>query len=141
MKASLSSYFPRSLVFLRAYNVHVRCALQNEPGTAKFLLHESLKRYVTDDHYACFSEHEAEERLHAIVSCLIHSEFIEMDDSPILLSGGEEQYTFAPEATRHRVGHIGEYYLRPDEEFMIRCPRGVIGSAIVRALEADGNKR
>ena len=124
-----------------AYNVNRLCALESEPGTAKFLQHESISGNVTDDHYTTFSDDEAGKRLHTIMSSLIPMEFIEAQDSPILLPDGKEKHTFTPEFTRHRVGLVGEYILGPGQEIALLCPHGATGSASVRAIEADGSKR
>jgi hypothetical protein len=125
-----------------AKNVNVLCFLQDEEGTAKFLIRESLSSNTTDDHYTCFSDDEAGERLHTIMSCVIPEEVIESDCEPIeLLTDGREQYTFVPETTRQRIGHVGQYTLKPNEEIIIKVPHGVTGSATVRGFNKDGTLR
>ena len=125
-----------------AKNVNVSCSLQDEEGTAKFLMHEPLSSNTTDDHYTCFSDDEAGERLHTIMSCVIPAEMIEIGCEPTeLLSGGREQHTFTPDTTRQRVGHVGQYTLNPGEEIIIKAPHGITGSAIVRGINKDGSLR
>lgn len=125
-----------------AKNVNLRCSLLEEVGTAKFLLHESLSSSVSDDHYTCFTDEEAGERLHTIMSCVIPEEAIGIDQEPIvLLPDGQVQYTFTPETTRQRVGHVGQYTLKPQEEIIIKVPHGATGSAIVRGFNDDGTLR
>ena len=132
------------LILMNTYakNVNILCSLQEEEGTAKFLLHESLSSNTTDDHYTCFSDDEAGARLHTIMSCVIPEEAIELDCEPVkLLPDRREQHTFAPETTRQRVGHVGQYTLKPGEEIIIKAPHGVTGSASVRGFNEDGTLR
>ena len=122
-------------------NVYYRCALENEEGTAKFLCGESLSSNTTDDNYTCFSDDEAGERLHNIMSVLTPEQAIDVDDSPKVLPNGRVQHTYAPETTRQRVGHVGVYKLQPGEEIIIKCPHGVKGSVTTRAYNEDGSLR
>lgn len=122
-------------------NVYYRCALESEEGTAKFLCGESLSSKTTDDNYTCFSDEEAGERLHNIMSVLTPEQAIDVDDSPKVLPDGRVQYTYAPETTRQRVGHVGVYKLQPGEEIVIKCPHGVKGSVTTRAYNEDGSLR
>ena len=122
-------------------NVYYRCALESEEGTAKFLCGESLSSNTTDDNYTCFSDEEAGERLHNTMSVLTPERAIDVDDSPKVLPDGRMQYTYAPETTRQRVGHVGHYRLQPGEEIVIKCPHGVKGSVTTRGYNADGTLR
>ena len=122
-------------------NIYYRCALESEEGTAKFLCGESLSSNTTDDNYTCFSDEEAGERLHNIMSCLIPEEAIDADTTPKVLHDGRMQYTYTPETTRQRVGHVGHYKLQPGEEIVIKCPHGVKGSVTTRGYNADGTLR
>lgn len=124
-----------------AYNVYVRCDLGDEPGTAKFLLHESLSSNITDDHYTSFTSDEAGERLHTIMSFVIPDSPIEEVISPISMINGKTKYSYVPETTRQRVGLVDSYILQPGEELIIKCRHGVTGSASVRALNPDGTLR
>lgn len=122
-------------------NVYYRCALESEEGTAKFLCGESLSSNTTDDNYTCFSDEEAGERLHNIMSVLTPEQAVDVDDSPKVLPDGRVQHTYAPETTRQRVGHVGHYRLQPGEEIVIKCPHGVKGSVTTRGYNADGTLR
>lgn len=124
-----------------AYCVYVLCDLDDEPGTAKFLLHESLAANVTDDHYTSFTSDEAGERLHTIMSFVIPDSPIEEVISPISMINGKTKYSYVPETTRQRVGLVDSYILQPGEELIIKCRHGVTGSASVRALNSDGTLR
>lgn len=122
-------------------NIYYRCALESEEGTAKFLCGESLSSNTTDDNYTCFSDEEAGERLHNTMSVLTPEQAIDADDSPKVLLDGRVQYTYAPETTRQRVGHVGVYKLQPGEEIVVKCPHGVKGSVTTRAYNEDGSLR
>ncbi len=122
-------------------NIYYRCALESEEGTAKFLCGESLSSNTTDDNCTCFSDEEAGERLHNTMSVLTPERAIDIDDSPQNLPDGRMKYTYAPETTRQRVGHVGVYRLQPGEKIVIKCPHGVKGSVTTRAYNEDGTLR
>ena len=124
-----------------AQNVNVRCALQDEPGTAKFLQREALSGNTTDDHYTSFSDEEAGKHLHDIMSVVQPEQDIDIDEGPLIRPDGREQRCIAPETTRQRVGFVATYQLMPGEELVIRCPHGVTGSVRARGIHADGSPR
>ena len=130
----------RTCVYAKLVTLY--CALKEEEGKAKFLGREALSSNTSDDHYTCFSDDEAGERLYTIMTCVTPEEMITVDCEPIeLLPDGRVQYTFAPETTRQRAGHVGRYTLQPNEEIVILCPHGVVGFATTRGFNEDGTLR
>jgi len=131
----------RMLQATYANNLYVLCKLESEPGTAKFLIRESLSFSTTDDHYTNFADEDAGQHLHDIMSVLQPEKEIIVDEGPTLLATGMECRAFAPESTLHRTGCIADYRLAPGEELVIKCPHGVTGSARVRGYTATGELR
>ena len=124
------------------HNVYFLCALAEEEGTAKFLAKESLSNNTTDDYYTNFADEEAGERLFAYMSVVIPEETIPpVEENPKRLPNGHLRYTYSPDTTRQRIGHVGHYTLRPGEEIIIRCPHGVKGSVTTRGYNDDGTLR
>jgi len=125
-----------------ANNVYNLCALRDEVGTAKFLCHESLSSNTTDDHYTCFSDEEAGERLHTIMSTVIPEMKIDpVKVNPSDVPNGSEIFVYTPKTNRYRVGNVGIFNLKPKEEIVISCAHGVKVNIITHGYNENGTFR
>lgn len=124
-----------------ADRINKNCGLLNEPGTVKFLLHESLSDNVSDDHYTSFSDEEAGKHLYDIMSVVQPEREIDMGEPFRSCLTDKEILCMTPETTRQRVGLVATYKLMPGDELVIQCPHGVTGSIRARGINADGSLR
>lgn len=113
------------------YNTYCRhildnCKLNEDLGTANFLLGKSFGLDTTSSSYTAFTSPEAEYRLYYILKILQEDRTIKQ---PKELKKGNDRIvlTYAPKRTREFVGITGTISLAPGEEIMIKCPHGVKG--------------
>ena len=132
-----------SRLLLNTYkkNIVLYSGLGDDQGRSSFLMGNSLKHLVTDDHYTSYTDTEAVECFYQILSRL------QPDlptDGPEFTKTSNEHYDtmeFKPSRTSKAVGIVGDITLQPGEEVEILCPHGAIGSLVARAITPNGLKR
>lgn len=95
------------------YNITNHCGLQEEPGTRKYLLGQSLIGDVTSDHYTSYTDPHGQQYLYRFLRRLMPDESIEVPPSEIL-DDTEVRY-FAPTSTMRRVDFDCTLLLQPGQ--------------------------
>lgn len=115
------------------YNTYCRhildnCRLNEDIGTANFLLGKSFGLDTTSSSYTSFTAPEAQYRLYSILKILQEQRKIKRPKE-LKESNDRIVLTYAPNYTGEYVGITGTISLAPGEEIVIKCPHGVKGYA------------
>jgi len=132
-----------SRLLLNTYrkNIVLYSGLGDDQGRSSFFIGNSLEQLVSDDHYTSYTDKEAVEYLHQILSRLQpdlpteNLEFTQTRDDYC------DTMVFQSIRTMKAVGIVGDIILQPGEEVEILCSHGVVGSLVARAITPNGLKR
>lgn len=117
--------------------IKTNCNLQDDIGTATFLLGQPFKMDVTSDAYTSFTSPEAEYRLYTILKiCQKNHVIAQPVNTAALSADGQNHVFYAPRQAHDYVGITGEITLAPEEELIIKCSHGVEGYVEVETLDS-----
>lgn len=122
------------------YNTYCRhildnCRLNDDPGTANFLLGRAFGMDTTSSAYTSFTSPEGELRLYTVLKILQEDCKIK-SPKETQVTNNRTVLTFVPKKTREFVGITGTVSLAPGEKITIKCPHGAKEYAEVFSLDA-----
>ena len=108
--------------------------MNEDIGTANFLLGQSFKTDTTSSSYTSFTAPEAERRLYSIMRILAEDRPLKKKKE-VIPRDGIQAYNFGPERTTAFTGVSGKMILPKGCELVIKCSHGVQG--YVRAVDEE----
>ena len=128
---------PRLLQKTYEYLLVMKCGLNSEEGTYKFLLGQSISGDTTSTNYVSFTSPAGQRRLYNILKLLqpkrkLEGELLQEKHQTI-----QDCYIASPDSTDECVGMVVDVILQPGETIQFHCPLGVEGTIKSRILSGD----